>query len=164
MRGALPPVLAPLLPCRAVRVLLQRCSRAAVRVNGEVTGAIGQGLVALVGTTHGDTEAVARRLAEQTARLRVFPDEEGRTGRSVLDVGGSVLVVSQFTLYADTRKGTRPSFVKSGDPDEAKQLIALYTSALEQLGVTTGSGVFGAMMELELVNDGPFTVLLERGA
>jgi len=147
-----------------VRVLLQRCSRATVRVGDEVTGSIDRGLVALVGTTHGDTDAVARRLAEQTARLRIFPDDEGRSGRSVLDIRGAVLVVSQFTLYADTRKGTRPSFVKSGDPEEAKRLIATYQAVLEDLGVPTGCGVFGAMMEVELVNDGPFTVLLEREA
>ncbi|HCP47758.1 MAG TPA: D-tyrosyl-tRNA(Tyr) deacylase [Deltaproteobacteria bacterium] len=145
-----------------MRVLLQRCSRSVVRVDGDVTGATGVGLVALVGTTHGDTDAVASRLAEQTAKLRVFPDETGRTGRSVMDLGGSVLVVSQFTLYADTRKGTRPSFVRAGEPGEAKRLIECYRVALEGLGVPTASGVFGATMEVELVNDGPFTVLLER--
>lgn len=147
-----------------MRVLLQRCSEGRVRVDGAVRGEIGHGYVALVGTTHGDTADLARTLARKTANLRIFPDGEAHTGRSVLDVGGEVLVVSQFTLYADTRKGNRPSFVKSGPPEQASQLIEIYRAALEQLGVPTASGVFAAMMDVELVNDGPFTILLEREA
>ena len=145
-----------------MKVLLQRCSSGRVRVEGSVVGEIGRGLVALVGTTHSDDDEVARALARKTANLRIFPDGEAHTGRSVLDVGGEVLVVSQFTLYADTRKGNRPSFVKSGPPEEARELIEAYRAALEELGVPTQSGVFAAMMNVELVNDGPFTVLLER--
>ncbi len=131
---------------------------------GEVVGEIGHGFVALVGTTHGDDVDVARQLARKTANLRVFPDGENHTGRSVLDVGGEVLVVSQFTLYADTRKGNRPSFVKAGAPDQAEQLIEEYRLALEEHGVSTAAGVFAAMMEVDLCNDGPFTILLEREA
>ena len=147
-----------------MRTLLQRCLSAQVRVDGEVVGEIGPGLVALVGTTHGDCADQAEFLARKTANLRIFPDGDGATGRSVLDIRGAVLVVSQFTLYADTRKGNRPSFIRSGPPGEARQLIELYRARLEALGVPTRAGVFAADMQLELVNDGPFTVLLEREA
>ena len=145
-----------------MRALLQRCSRARVLVDGEVVGTIGAGLVALVGTTHGDGAEQARFLARKTANLRIFPDGAVATGNSVLDTAGAVLVVSQFTLYADTRKGNRPSFMRSGPPEEARDLIEVYRSSLEELGVTTAAGVFAATMQVELVNDGPFTVLLER--
>jgi len=145
-----------------VRVLLQRCSRAEVRVDGAIRGAVGQGLVALVGTTHGDGAEGARALARWTADLRVFADAAGKTNLSVRDVGGAVLVVSQFTLYADVRKGTRPSFTAAGPPDAARALVDTYRAELEALGIRTAAGVFGARMELALVNDGPFTVLLDR--
>jgi D-tyrosyl-tRNA(Tyr) deacylase len=145
-----------------MRALLQRCSGARVLVGGEVVGKIAAGLVALVGTTHGDSEEQARFLARKTANLRIFPDGDVATGSSVLDIGGAVLVVSQFTLYADTRKGNRPSFKRSGPPDEARALIEVYRASLEELGVATSAGVFAANMQVELVNDGPFTVLLER--
>ncbi len=141
---------------------MQRCSRGSVRVDGEVVGAIGRGIVALVGTTDGDDEAIARRLAERVAGYRIFPDEDGKTNLSVRDVGGEVLVVSQFTLYANTKKGTRPSFVRAGDPVIAERLVDTFQQTLEELGVGTAAGVFGAMMEVELVNDGPFTILLEK--
>ncbi len=145
-----------------MRALLQRCVRAKVSVDGEVVGQIGQGLVALVGTTHGDSSEQAQFLARKTANLRIFPDGDAATGRSVLSQGGEVLVVSQFTLYADTRKGNRPSFMRSGPPEEAEPLIQAYRAELEVLGVPTQAGVFAANMQLELINDGPFTVLLER--
>lgn len=125
-------------------------------------GRIGRGLLALVGTTHGDDEATARLLAGRTSRQRLFPDDSGKTNRSVKDIEGQVLVVSQFTLYANTRKGNRPSFVQVGPPEEARALVDAYRDELERLGVPTAAGVFGAMMQVELVNDGPFTVLLER--
>ncbi len=147
-----------------MRALLQRCSSAQVRVDGKVVGEIGPGLVALVGTTHGDGASQAEFLARKTANLRIFPDGDAATGNSVLDQGGAVLVVSQFTLYADTQKGNRPSFMRSGPPDQAEALIETYRSGLEKLGVSTESGVFAASMQVELVNDGPFTVLLEREA
>ena len=145
-----------------MRVLLQRCSRASVTVSGNVVGRIGPGLVALVGTTHGDDLAIARDLARRVAGYRVFPDADGRTNLSVLDTQGEVLVVSQFTLYANTKKGTRPSFVPAGEPELARQLVDHFESGLQDEGVATASGVFGAMMEVELVNDGPFTILLEK--
>ena len=145
-----------------MRVLLQRCSRGCVTVDGEVVGAIGRGIVALVGTCATDDQSCALRLAERVAGYRIFPDADGRTNLSVGDISGEVLVVSQFTLYANTRKGTRPSFTRAGDPEEAKELIAVFREALEERGVRTASGVFGAMMEVELTNNGPFTILLEK--
>jgi D-aminoacyl-tRNA deacylase len=145
-----------------MRVLLQRCSRGAVSVDGEVVGRIGRGIVALVGTCSSDDTSCAIRLAERVAGYRIFADEQGRTNLSVLDIGGEVLVVSQFTLYANTRKGTRPSFTRAGDPEVACELIEAFRESLEERGVSTASGVFGAMMEVELVNDGPFTILLEK--
>lgn len=147
-----------------MRVLLQRCARASVSVDETVTGSIGRGLVAFVGTTRGDDEAIATRLAERVAGYRIFPDAEGRTNCSVADVGGGVLVVSQFTLYANTKKGTRPSFTRAGEPTEAKRLVDHFQAELERLGVPTGAGVFGANMQVDLVNDGPFTILLEKEA
>ena len=147
-----------------MRVLLQRSLEASVSVDGEVVGAIPRGLVALVGTTIGDDEAIAKRLGERTASMRLFPDADGKTNLSVRDVGGRVLVVSQFTLYGNTRKGTRPSFVRAGPPDAAAALIEVFRLALESAGVPTASGVFGADMKVSLVNDGPFTVLLEKEA
>ena len=145
-----------------MRVLLQRCAEASVRVGGEVVGAIDSGLLAFVGTTHDDDEPIARALARKTAACRIFPDAEGRTNLAVGEAGGAVLVVSQFTLYADTRKGNRPSFVRSGDPDRARLLIAAFEDELRGAGLSVASGVFGADMRVELVNDGPFTVLLEK--
>ena len=147
-----------------MRALLQRCSSARVRVDGEVVGEIGPGLVALVGTTHRDSAEQATYLAGKTARLRIFPDGAAATGASVVDLGAAVLVVSQFTLYAETRKGNRPSFLAAGSPESARELIELYRAELERLGVPTAAGVFAASMAVELVNDGPFTVLLEREA
>ena len=147
-----------------MRVLVQRVRSATVRVGGEVVGAIDGGLLAFVGVAHGDTDEVARWLAGRTARLRVFADADGRTNLALGDVGGAVLVVSQFTLYADTQKGNRPSFVRAADPELASRLVDVYRQALEDEGVPTAAGVFGAMMDVELVNDGPFTVMLEREA
>lgn len=144
-----------------MKVLLQRCLEGSVTVNGVIVGAVGRGFVALVGTTHGDDEPTARRLAERVAGYRLFPDADGRTNLSVQDVDGRVLVVPQFTLYANTRKGTRPSFTRAGPPEEAKRLLQIFREALEGHGVSTASGVFGADMKVALVNDGPFTVELE---
>jgi len=144
-----------------MKILLQRCLHGSVTVDGEVVGAIERGLVALVGTTHGDDRATAVRLAERVAGYRLFPDDEGRTNLSVTAIGGEVLVVPQFTLYANTRKGTRPSFTRAGPPDEARVLVDLFQETLQGLGVGTAAGVFGADMLVSLVNDGPFTVELE---
>ncbi len=144
-----------------MRVLLQRVSRAEVRIDGQVVGAIGRGLVALVGVGHADTPEVARLLARRTVELRIFPDDAGRTNRSLLDVRGAVLAVSQFTLYADTSRGRRPSFLGAAPPDLGERLYRAYADELEALGVPVGRGVFGARMEVELVNDGPFTIWLD---
>ncbi len=147
---------------RAMRVVLQRVTQGSVTVEGEVTGAIAQGFVALVGVTHEDTEADAVLLAKKTAQLRVFSDDEQKMNRSVLDTGGGVLVISQFTLYADMSRGRRPSFVKAAPPDLASPLVDLYASTLRQEGVQrVETGVFGAMMRVEIHNDGPVTILLD---
>lgn len=146
-----------------MRLLLQRVSSAAVRVDGDVVGAIGQGLLVLVGVGHGDTPAVARTMADRTTGLRIFRDDEGRTNRSLIDIGGEVLAVSQFTLYADTRKGRRPSFLDAAPPDLGDQLYRAYGDAIEAQGVTVSRGIFGAEMAVELVNDGPFTIWLDSG-
>jgi D-tyrosyl-tRNA(Tyr) deacylase len=147
-----------------MRVLLQRCLEASVTVDGEVVGRIGRGLLAFVGTTVGDDETIARRLGQRTAAMRLFPDADGRTNLSVSDIGGAVLVVSQFTLYGNTRKGKRPSFVRAGPPDEARALISVFQAAIEEAQVPTAAGVFAADMKVALINDGPFTVMLEKEA
>lgn len=142
-----------------MRVLIQRVSGAAVRVDGETVGEIGQGLLALVGVGHASTEADATWLAERTCKLRVIADDQGRMNRSVADVGGSVLSVSQFTLYGDTRKGRRPSFVGAAPPADGERLWHAYTSAL---AVPSATGRFGADMQIEAHLDGLVTLLLER--
>jgi len=144
-----------------MRLLLQRASHAEVRIEGEVVGRIGRGLVALVGVGHGDTEELARTMARRTTELRIFSDEAGLTNRSLAEVGGEVLAVSQFTLYADTSKGRRPSFLKAAPPQLGERLYRVYADELEALGVGVGRGVFGAVMDVELVNEGPFTIWLE---
>ncbi len=131
-------------------------------VEGRVTGAVDQGFVALVGVTHGDTEVEAELLARKTANLRVFEDDAGKMNRSALEVGGGVLVVSQFTLYADARKGRRPSFVKAAPPEIAAPLVDTYAERLKAEGIQrVEQGVFGAMMLVEIANDGPVTIILD---
>ncbi len=144
-----------------MRAVVQRVSRAAVRVDGDVVGACGRGLLVLVGAGHGDNSETAERLAAKIARLRIFADEEGRFDRSLLDTGGKALVVSQFTLLADTRKGNRPSFTAAASPEVAEPLVEGFVQALRDLGAHVETGVFGARMEVELVNDGPVTIVLE---
>jgi D-tyrosyl-tRNA(Tyr) deacylase len=146
-----------------VTAVLQRVSRARVRVAGETVGQIGAGLVVLLGVAAGDDAAAAVRLAEKIARLRVFEDEAGRFDRSLLDTGGGALVVSQFTLLAESRrqKGTRPDFSQAAPRDQAEPVYAAFCDALRALGVPVQTGVFGSRMELELVNVGPVTILLE---
>ena len=143
-----------------MRAVCQRVSDARVRVDGAVVGEIGAGLCVLLGVARGDSEAAAERLTAKIARLRIFPDAEGRFGRSLVDVGGSALVVSQFTLLADTGKGNRPSFTEAAPPEEAEPLYERFCAGLRGLGVPVAQGVFGATMQLELVNDGPVTILL----
>jgi D-tyrosyl-tRNA(Tyr) deacylase len=144
-----------------VRALVQRVTRARVTVDGEVTGEIGPGLCVLVGVTHDDDESTARRLAAKVWQLRVFPDEAGVMNRPLADAGGEVLVVSQFTLYGDTTRGRRPSWAAAAPPAQAEPLVQAFCAALRDLGATVATGVFGAHMEVELVNDGPVTLLLE---
>lgn len=144
-----------------MRAVCQRVTEARVRVEGAVRGEIGPGLVALVGIARGDDSATVRRLAAKVARLRIFEGDDGRFDRSVLDTGGSVLSVSQFTLIADTGKGNRPSFSAAAAPEEAEPLWDEFSAALEAEGVTVARGVFGARMDLELVNAGPVTIVLD---
>lgn len=144
-----------------MRALLQRVSQAEVRVNGHAIASIGPGLMILLGVGHGDTAETAGRLAEKTASLRIFEDQDGKTNLSVLDTCGAALVVSQFTLYADTRRGRRPSFTDAAPPDLAAQLVERFAGSLESLGVPVQCGEFGARMEIALVNQGPMTILLE---
>jgi len=144
-----------------MRVLLQRVSAASVTVAGDVTGAIGPGLCVFVGVGPQDDEEIARALAAKSADLRIFRDEDGRTNRSLVDVRGSMLVVSQFTLYGDTRKGRRPSFIGAADPELASRLVDAFGAAVEERGITVARGVFGAEMEVALTNDGPMTIWLD---
>jgi D-aminoacyl-tRNA deacylase len=144
-----------------VRALLQRVTRAEVRVGERTTGSIGQGLLVLLGVGHADDEATADGLARRICELRIFEDEDGRTNRSLLDVGGEALVVSQFTLYADTRRGRRPGFTDAAAPERAIELWQRVVAGIEAQGVRVGVGEFGAGMAVELINDGPFTIWLD---
>jgi len=144
-----------------MRAVVQRVSRACVSVDASVTGEITMGLVILIGVGHDDTSAVAASMASKISNLRIFQDDHGKMNRSLLDVGGSALVVSQFTLYGDARGQRRPSFVAAAPPDQAKNLYEEFAEALRSLGVTVATGVFGAMMSVKLVNEGPVTILLD---
>lgn len=145
-----------------MRVLVQRVTHAEVRVGDRVTGSIGRGFVLLVGFTHTDSAAQLEWMAEKVVGLRVFPDDENKLNRSLADIEGAVLVVSQFTLYGDAAKGRRPSFIDAARPDQAVPLYEQFVAALRQRGVKTETGEFGASMQVELVNDGPVTLWLER--
>ena len=144
-----------------MRAILQRATRAEVRVEGESVGRIGAGLVILLGVGPDDTEDVALDLVRKTAELRIFRDDEGRTNRSLLDVRGAALVVSQFTLFADTRRGRRPGFTGAAPPGHAERLYLRFAAALRELGIEVATGRFGAEMAVDLVNDGPFTIWLD---
>lgn len=144
-----------------MRAVVQRVSKASVRVDGRTVGDIGSGLLVLVGVHRDDASRDAVYVAEKVANLRVFPDDEGKMNLSVLDVGGAVLVVSQFTLYADTQRGRRPSFVDAAPPEIAEPFVEAVVARLDELGVLTARGSFGAHMEVELTNDGPVTILVE---
>jgi len=145
-----------------MRALLQRVQKASVTVDGEVVGAIRQGVVILVGVGHGDAEPQAAWLARKIAGLRIFEDGEGKFNRSILEVGGVALVVSQFTLYADSQKGRRPSFTDAAPPEVAEPMVARFADLLRTEGVPVELGVFGARMLVEIHNDGPVTIWLER--
>ena len=144
-----------------MRAVIQRVSRAQVKVNGQITGQIGRGLLVLLGVGSADDEQAARHLAEKIANLRVFEDDEGKINRSLLETRRAVLAVSQFTLYGDCRKGRRPSFDRAARPEEARSLYEKFVEFLQEQGVRVEQGVFQAMMEVELVNDGPVTLLLD---
>lgn len=144
-----------------MRIVLQRVSSASVTVDGEITGSIGKGYLVLLGVGQGDTEEDCHRLADKIINLRIFSDENDKINLSLSDVGGSLLIVSQFTLYADCRKGNRPNFIQAGKPDEAERLYNYFSDYCRSKGKHVETGVFGADMKVELVNDGPFTVVLE---
>ena len=145
-----------------MRAVIQRITNARVEVAGKTVGEIGPGLLILLGVTHGDGEVEASLLARKTAGLRIFTDEQDKMNRSVLDIGGSALVVSQFTLYADCRHGRRPSFTNAAPPQEADRLYRFYVQALKGEGIgQVETGVFGADMKVSLLNDGPVTILLD---
>lgn len=146
-----------------MRAVLQRVSRAKVTVDGRVTGEIGPGLMILLGVGRSDNSAVVARMVERCANLRIFEDDAGKMNRSLLDVKGSALAVSQFTLYGDARGQRRPSFIAAAPPDLAKTLYHEFCDALRKLGVPVATGIFQAMMSVELVNEGPVTILLDSG-
>lgn len=145
-----------------MRALLQRVKKSSVSVDGRIVGQIGSGFVIFLGITHSDTEDEAKWLANKIASLRLFEDQDGKMNLSLFDVEGSVLVVSQFTLYADANKGRRPSFTKAADPSHAEPLVNYFAERLRQRGLTVETGVFGAFMQVEIHNDGPVTLMLEK--
>jgi D-tyrosyl-tRNA(Tyr) deacylase len=144
-----------------MRAVVQRVSQGRVRIDGVVVGEIQQGLLVLLGVTHNDTLEDAKRLAEKIVSLRIFNDADGKINLGVADVGGGVLIVSQFTLYGDARKGRRPSFIDAAPPEIAIPLYEAFINAVRAQGIPTASGRFGAMMEVELINDGPVTLILD---
>src|SRR5258705_9961300 len=144
-----------------MRAVVQRVSRAKVTVEGRITGEIGAGLMILLGVAREDSVAVAASLAEKVANLRIFEDEQGKMNRSLLDVKGAALVISQFTLYGDARGQRRPSFISAAAPEQAAALYEEFNRALRGLGVTVATGIFQAMMSVDLVNEGPVTILLD---
>lgn len=145
-----------------MQCVVQRVTEASVTVEGQIVGQIGPGLLVLVGIAGGDDDDQLRWMAQKVAKLRIFPDDEGRFDRSLLDTGGAVLSVSQFTLLGDVRKGTRPSFTKAADPAQAAPAWERFNELMRAQGVTVETGVFGASMQVALVNDGPVTIMLER--
>lgn len=147
-----------------MRVVLQRVSRASVSIDGRIAGAIGRGFCLLVGLTHGDTDATVDWMAEKVAGLRLFPDAEGKMNLGLDEVGGGVLVISQFTLYGDSAKGRRPSFIDAARPETAIPLYQRFVGALRARGLEVATGEFGADMQVEIHNDGPVTLILERNA
>jgi len=144
-----------------MRALLQRVSRASVTVDGKVVGQIGQGLLVLLGVGRDDSEIQVKALGDKIVYLRIFGDDEGKMNRSLLDIGGEVLVVSQFTLYADTRRGRRPSFTDAAPSSIAEPLVERFKDAIAAYGLTVADGIFGAYMQVELLNDGPVTIWLD---
>jgi len=144
-----------------MRAVVQRVSESSVTVQGEVVGKIGSGVMLLLGVSREDTESDADHLAQKIVNLRIFGDEAGRMNRSLLEAGGPMLVISQFTLYGDCRKGRRPSFIQAADPDKGNALYEYFVTRVREKGVTVATGRFGAMMAVSLINDGPVTLILE---
>lgn len=144
-----------------MKVVLQRSKQAKVTIDGQINGQIEHGLVALVGMTHDDTETDVEHIAEKVVNLRIFSDEQGKMNLSLLDTGGQVLSISQFTLYGDCRKGRRPNFMQAAKPDRADELYEHFNQALRAKGIKVETGQFGAMMDVHLVNDGPVTFILD---
>ncbi len=144
-----------------MRLLVQRVSRAQVSVNGEITGKIGEGLLVLVGVTHSDTIKDVEYLVERVEKLRIFNDEEGKMNKSLRDINGSMLIISQFTLYADTRKGNRPGYSDAARPELANELYEKFIEKIAEKNITYGCGIFGADMDVDFCNQGPVTILLE---
>lgn len=144
-----------------MKLVIQRSKEASVKINNEITGEIKSGLVVLIGITHQDTEADIDALIQKMIHLRIFPDEAGKLNLSLMDTKGSILSISQFTLYADVKKGRRPNFTSAAKPDQAKELYELFNQKLRAENIHVETGEFGAMMEVELVNDGPVTIALE---
>lgn len=144
-----------------MRVVIQRVSRANVKIDGETVGEIGEGLCVLVGVAPDDDEGDAAWLVEKIVNLRIFSDDEGKMNRSLLDIGGSLLAVSQFTLYGDCRKGRRPSFIGAASPERGNELYETFAAGVRNMGITVATGVFGADMKVELVNDGPVTIVID---
>lgn len=144
-----------------MRALLQRVDRATVSVESQIVGEITQGLLILLGVAHTDGAEELRFVAEKCANLRIFEDDQGKMNRSLLDIGGEALVVSQFTLYGDTRKGRRPSFIQAAPPDHARERYEQFVATLKALGIATQTGMFGAHMHIDLVNNGPVTIMVE---
>ena len=145
-----------------MKVLIQRVLESNVVIEGDVVSSIGKGILALVGIEKGDTKEQVDKLAKKVVNLRIFPDENDKMNRSLLDIGGEMLIVSQFTLCGDCKKGTRPSFDKSAPPDIANKLYEYFVEQVQCYGIKTGTGQFGAMMKVSLINDGPVTFILER--
>jgi D-tyrosyl-tRNA(Tyr) deacylase len=144
-----------------MKAVVQRVAHSNVKVNGQQIGAIEKGLLVLLGVGHDDTEKQVKWLAEKIINLRIFEDQDGKMNRSLQDVGGSMLVVSQFTLLGDCRKGRRPSFVAAAPPDQAEMLYERFVSLIKQMGITVATGKFGAMMQVSLINDGPVTLIID---
>ncbi|MBQ1756913.1 MAG: D-tyrosyl-tRNA(Tyr) deacylase [Erysipelotrichaceae bacterium] len=145
-----------------MKIVVQRVSRASCTVDGTVTGSIDQGFMLLVGFGRSDTREIARKQAEKISKLRIFSDENGKINKNIYDVGGSILSISQFTLYGDTRKSNRPSFIEALSGPEAVSLYEYFNECLRELGLRVETGIFGADMKIELVNDGPVTIILEN--
>jgi D-tyrosyl-tRNA(Tyr) deacylase len=144
-----------------MKFVIQRVKEAAVNVNNEAVGSIGHGLLVFVGVSDSDDKKIADKMVDKMTKLRIFDDENGKTNLSISDVGGEFLIISQFTLYADCKKGNRPSFIKAGKPDKANELYEYIISEVGKKGFKTEHGIFGADMKVSLINDGPFTILLD---